>query len=209
MSVSSDAWLTDPLRSLRAWSLRAAYTAVWLGAAALPTWPGESTPWFLSLVALTVAWLLAAPQMASQLAASEFTNLQPVLHRLRERYYARLSARGYSVDPSDAQADERLVARLLRMEIPYLSTLSVARQSMTLSGLAAVELAGLLVAPTIQRFHVGYWHWVALWYAAPLPAVLVALVSLGYTSALLHLLHGTARARSIADTSPDTAATEE
>lgn len=125
-------------------------------------------------------------------------NLDGLLDSARVEYVRRLTEAGFPPRPGDDTEYRALVTPLLRFTLPYLSSLVIARQSLGMVGVIATSLFGLMVAPDVSRFHFGYWHPVALWYALPMPYVIAALTTLAGVSALLHLLHGTERAKLVA-----------
>lgn len=155
------------------------YLGVALAGSLLPTWPGEAAPYFLAVVGLTGAWVIAAPQLASAMATMDLKLVIARLMRFDQQVRAR--AAGPPTPPGSQQRPEDeqpRVAALLRHGLPYFAAVMLTRQVLGVAPVLAVAIVGIMVAPHFQAFHWGFWHPVALWYSAPLPYVLSIVVTI-------------------------------
>ncbi|MGH9043640.1 MAG: hypothetical protein ACRDVP_02175 [Acidimicrobiales bacterium] len=166
--------------------LRIVFWLVVLGAAAIPTWPGEWNSYFLGVIGVSIAWLIGAPQL---IASFERLNIQPVADRLdslRMEVKQRIAEQGHPWESMPEETRSRI-----RQRWPAATTtgafrlvrILLHRQAVGLAEALVAAFVGLMVAPTIEPYHIGYWHPVSLLYALPLPFVMsvVFIVGAGLT----------------------------
>jgi len=150
------------------------YLLVVLLCSLLPTWPGEAAPYFLAVVGLTGAWVIAAPHVASELATVDAASVAPRLLALEHEVRAR-AAGTWGVEaakpPDRPAADDALRSLFVRHFLPYFGSVMLTRQVLGVAPVSVVAIVGIMEAPRVQALHFGFWHPVGLWYALPLPYV--------------------------------------
>ncbi|MHB1500915.1 MAG: hypothetical protein ACYCYK_07080 [Candidatus Dormibacteria bacterium] len=136
-------------------------------AAVLPTWQGEATPYFLAAIAILGGWLVAAPQIATDIQTINFTVILTDASAFWELYKPTLLREVEEILPptelSPREVPNSTAVNATLAKWTFLSHLNRLNLGAALGVILAV--LGLMVAPTLQTYHWGYWSPAALAYA--------------------------------------------
>lgn len=148
------------------------YWGLFLGAAALPTWSGESVPYFLAAIAILGTWLIATPQIIAAMEAVDFSAFIPAVVALFKEDLIPVARRfGVKADlsPRDT-AQLGALGPVLAQQVTSAVFLPVVGQLTSGAGVSLlVAVVGIMVAPLLQHYHAAYWSPAALLYALVFP----------------------------------------
>jgi hypothetical protein len=149
-----------------------AYTAVvFVGVAVAPTWAGEAVAVFTAFLALAIAWLIAVPLTMESISTADLGLLGRGLRQWRRAVVAVAKERKVSLDEEAATGttSSSRLWRLLTPLAPFAILQLIYRQSLRSMMLGVMAVAGLLIGPTLERWHWGYWSPVAVLLALSVP----------------------------------------
>jgi hypothetical protein len=175
--------------------IKVAGLVIFLATVAAPTWPGESVVLFSALLALSGAWLIAVPTFEVPLSSRDLRLLRRGLREMGTDVLDAIKQEGFDltaeVPPAERPRVARLTARIAAELTPHVVLRILFGQSTRALILGVAALGGIMAGPQLERFHVGYWSPVAVWYALCMPlafrllaALVVPLLLRTYLSAL-------------------------
>ena len=164
--------------------VRWGYRLLVVGVLFIPTWPGETIPYFVATIAILAAWLIATPQLMNEVERMDFSvfvphfmalvdkNIVPVLRRLGREF--RLSP---------AELDQLASFRpVFARHGPTSVLIPVLAQTAYGSAFTLIiAVIGIMIGPIAQQHHIGFWSPVSIFYALTFPyLVTTATVAFGF-----------------------------